>query len=86
MNKNLNFKCSINVKAMICGVHQKSSAENLLVSIKELMVASSMHVLLILSRSSLPYKRISVSWSLLKSKILGTIQLTVFRRVFLSCK
>ena len=26
MNKNLNFKCNINVKAMISGVHQKSSA------------------------------------------------------------
>ena len=33
-NKNLNFKCNINVKAMTSGVHQKSSALNLLVSIK----------------------------------------------------
>ena len=65
-SKILNFKCSINVKAMTSGVHQKSPALNLLVSIKLLMVASNILVLLILSRSPLPYKRISVSWSLLK--------------------
>ena len=86
MNKNLNLKCNINVKAMASRVHQKSSALNLLVSIKYLMVASNILVLLILSRSSLPYKKISVSWSLLKLRILGTIQLAVFKRVFLSCK
>ena len=68
----MSFKCNINVKAMASREHQKGWALNLLVSIKQLMVASSMLVLLILSRSSLPYKRISVSWSLLKSKILGT--------------
>ena len=38
------------------------------------MVASSMLVLVMLSRFSLPDKRISVSWALFKSKILGTIQ------------
>ena len=38
------------------------------------MVASSMLVLLILPRSSLPYKRISVCLSLLKFEILGSIQ------------
>ena len=41
------------------------------------MVASNTLVLLIFSRSSLLYKSISVSWALLKSNILGTIQLTV---------
>ena len=34
MNKNLNFKRNINVKAMTSGFRQKSSASNLLVSIK----------------------------------------------------
>ena len=34
MNKNLNFKCNVNVKAMTSRVHQKSSAVNLLVSMK----------------------------------------------------
>ena len=34
MNKNLNFKCNIDVKAMASEVNQKSSALNLLVSIK----------------------------------------------------
>ena len=34
INKNLNFKCNINVKAITSGVHQKSSALNILVSIK----------------------------------------------------
>ena len=77
----MNFKCKINVKAMTSGEHQKSCVSNLLVSIKQLMVAYNILVLLILSRSSLPYKRISVSWSLLKLKILGTIQMTVFKRV-----
>ena len=33
MNKNLNFKCNIDVKAMTSGVNQKSSALNLLVSV-----------------------------------------------------
>ena len=67
MNKNLNFKCSITVKDMTSDVHQKSSAVNPLVSIKQLMVASNLLVLLILSRSSLPYKRISV----IKTKNIG---------------
>ena len=31
INKNLNFKCNINVKAIISGVHQQISALNLLV-------------------------------------------------------
>ena len=31
MNKNLNFKCNINVKAITSGVHQQISALNLLV-------------------------------------------------------
>ena len=62
----MNFKYKINVKAMISREHQKSCALNILVSIKLLMVASSMLVLLILSGSSLPYKRLSVSWSLVK--------------------
>ena len=34
MNKNLNFKYNINVKAMTSGFDQKCSALNLLVSIK----------------------------------------------------
>ena len=33
-NKNMNFKCNINVKAMISGEYKKSFASNLLVSIK----------------------------------------------------
>ena len=33
-NKNVNFKCNINVKVMTSGGHQKSSALNLLVLIK----------------------------------------------------
>ena len=80
------FKCNINVKAMTSGEHQKSFASDLLVSIKQLMMATSIHVLLMLSRFSLRYKRISVSWSLLKFKILRTTQLTVFKRVIISCK
>ena len=74
MNKNLNFKCNVNVKTMTSGAHQKSSILYLLVSIKWLMVASIMLVLLTLSKGSLPYKKISVIWSLLKPKILGTVQ------------
>ena len=31
INKNLNFKCNINVKAITSGVHQQISALNLLV-------------------------------------------------------
>ena len=84
--KNVNFECNISVKAMTSREHQESSAINLLLWIKEFTAASNILVLLILSRSSLPYKRIAVSWSLLKSKILGTILLTVFKRVFFSCK
>ena len=49
--------------------YQKSCAANFLISVKYLMVASSMLVLLMLPRFSLPYKMISVSWELLKSKI-----------------
>ena len=52
---------------------KKSCASNHLVLIKHLMVAASVLVLFILSRSSLPYKRISVNWALFKSKILGSI-------------
>ena len=74
MNKNVNLKCHIDFKIMTSGVYQKSSILNLLDSIKWLMVPSNTLVLLILSRSSLPCKRISVSWSLLKSKVLGTVQ------------
>ena len=37
----MNFKSNINVKAMTSGQHQKNCALNLLVSIKQLMVASS---------------------------------------------
>ena len=33
-DKNMNFKCNINVKAMTSREHQKSCALNLLVSIK----------------------------------------------------
>ena len=39
-------------------------------------MAPSMRALIILSRFSLLYKRISVSWALFKTEILGTIQLT----------
>ena len=70
----MNFKCNINVKAMTSGTHQKSSILYLLVSIKWLMVASILLVLLTLSKCSLPSKKISVIWSLLKPKILGTVQ------------
>ena len=59
---------------MTSGAHQKSSILYLLVSIKWLMVASIMLVLLTLSKCSLPSKKISVIWSLLKPKILGTVQ------------
>ena len=65
---------------------KKSCASNHLVLIKHLMVAASVLVLFILSRSSLPYKRISVNWALFKSKILGSICLTALKRVILSCK
>ena len=41
-------------KAMTSGEHQKNCALEILFSIKQLMVASSMLVLLILSRSFLP--------------------------------
>ena len=43
MNKNLNFKCNINVKGRTSGVYQKRSALNLLVPIKQLMVASNIY-------------------------------------------
>ena len=82
----MNFKCNINVKAMTSREDQKGFVSNPLVSIKYLVVAWSTLVLLILSKSSLPYKRISVSWSLLKSEILGTMQLAVFKGVTLFCK
>ena len=59
---------------MTSGAHQKSSILYLLVSIKWLMVASILLVLLTLSKCSLPSKKISVIWSLLKPKILGTVQ------------
>ena len=59
---------------MTSGAHQKSSILYLLVSIKWLMEASIMLVLLTLSKCSLPSKKISVIWSLLKPKILGTVQ------------
>ena len=39
------FKRNVNIKAMISGEHQKSCASNLLVSIKYLIVASSMQLL-----------------------------------------
>ena len=82
----MNFKCNINVKAMTSREDQKGFVSNPLVSIKYLVVASSTLVLLILSKSSLLYKRISVSWSLLKSETLGTMQLVVFKGVILFCK
>ena len=59
---------------MTSGAHQKSSILYLLVSVKWLMVASILLVLLTLSKCSLPSKKISVIWSLLKPKILGTVQ------------
>ena len=45
-------------------------------------MAPSMRALIILSRFSLLYKRISVSWALFKTEILGTIQLTYSRGSF----
>ena len=45
----MNFKSNINVKAMTSREHQNYCALNLLVSIKQLMVASSMLALLKLS-------------------------------------
>ena len=42
-----------------------------------------MLLFLILVRSFLPCKRLSISRVLFKSEILGTIQLTVFQRVML---
>ena len=56
------MKSNINVKVMTSGEHQKSCESNLLVSIKYLMVASSMLALCILSTFPLTYKRISVNW------------------------
>ena len=44
VNKNMSFKYNISVKAMTSGEHQKSCALNLLVSIKELTIASNMYV------------------------------------------
>lgn len=52
---------------------------NVLVPIKYIMVASSMLALFILSWFSLLNKRISVNWTLFKSKTLGSICLTVFK-------
>ena len=49
-NKNIDFKSNINVKSMALREHKKSCASNLLVSIKYLMKASSMLVLLISSQ------------------------------------
>ena len=69
---------------MPSGEHRKSCVSNLFVSFNYLMVASGMLVLYIVLRSSLPCNRISVNWPLLKSKILGTVQMTVFKRVILS--
>ena len=60
----MSFQCNINVKAITSGERGKSYASNLLVSVKQFMVASNMLVLLMLERSSLPYKRIPFSWSL----------------------
>ena len=39
-----NFKSNVNMKVMISAKHQKSSASNLLVSVKYLIVASSMQL------------------------------------------
>ena len=60
--KNMNFKCNINIKAIKSGEHKKSCVPNLLVSIKYLMVVSNMLVLLILWRFSLQYKREQYKW------------------------
>ena len=49
-NKTIDFKSNINVKSMALKEHKKSCASNLLVSIKYLMKASSMLVLLISSQ------------------------------------
>ena len=45
----MNFKSNTNVKAMTSGEHKNYCALNFLVSIKQLMVASSMLALLKLS-------------------------------------
>ena len=52
----MSFQRNINVKAITSGEREKSYASNLLVSIKQFMVASNILVLLMLERSSLPYK------------------------------
>ena len=59
---------------MTSGEHRKSCVSNLFVSFNYLMVASSMLVLYIALKSSLPCKRISNE---------STIQMTVFKRVIL---
>ena len=55
-------------------------------SIQYLMMTYSMLVLFILPKNFLPGKIISVNWALFRSKNLGTIHLTVFKRVTFSCQ